>query len=506
MDALQLLLHGLAGAVTPENLLYCFLGALVGTVVGVIPGLGPITAIALLIPLSFGLEPVSALILMSGIYYGAMYGGSITSVLINTPGEVANAVTAIDGYQMAKNGKAGAALATSAVGSFVGGIFAMIGLVLMAPLLTKIAVSFAAAEYTVLLVGALLLTATMMSSSLLKSMISLTIGMAIGMIGIDSQTAVPRWTFGNVDLSEGINIAIAAMALFAIPEALRHLAIGAKSPNKRFAMQGAPWMRREEFKRSLGPYGRGSIVGFIAGLLPGLGPTVGTFASYSVEKRWAKKPYRDQIGRGAIEGVAGPETANNAGAGGAMIPMLTLGVPATATTALLLFVFQMYGLQPGPQLFSDDPDLVWTIIASLLIGNAMLLALNLPLVKVFVNLLKIPPPILYAGVLMFTVLGAWATMFSAFSLILLLAIALLGYFMEANGFPLAPAILAVVLVPLLEDNLRRALAISDGNYLVFIERPISGTIVGVLALLLVVSGLRIVRRNRTRGSKQSVPA
>jgi putative tricarboxylic transport membrane protein len=435
-----------------------------------------------------------------------MYGGSITSVLINTPGEVANAVTAIDGYQMAKNGKAGAALATSAVGSFVGGIFAMIGLVLMAPLLTKIAVSFAAAEYTVLLVGALLLTATMMSSSLLKSMISLTIGMAIGMIGIDSQTAVPRWTFGNVDLSEGINIAIAAMALFAIPEALRHLAIGAKSPNKRFAMQGAPWMRREEFKRSLGPYGRGSIVGFIAGLLPGLGPTVGTFASYSVEKRWAKKPYRDQIGRGAIEGVAGPETANNAGAGGAMIPMLTLGVPATATTALLLFVFQMYGLQPGPQLFSDDPDLVWTIIASLLIGNAMLLALNLPLVKVFVNLLKIPPPILYAGVLMFTVLGAWATMFSAFSLILLLAIALLGYFMEANGFPLAPAILAVVLVPLLEDNLRRALAISDGNYLVFIERPISGTIVGVLALLLVVSGLRIVRRNRTRGSKQSVPA
>lgn len=506
MDALALLAHGLASAITPQALLYCFLGALVGTIVGVIPGLGPITAIALLIPLSFGLDPVLALILMSGIYYGAMYGGSITSVLINTPGEVANAVTTIDGYQMAKQGKAGAALATSAVGSFVGGIFAMAGLVLMAPLLTKLAVSFAAAEYTVLLVAALLLTATMMSGSKLKSMVSLTIGMAIGMVGIDSQTAVPRWTFGSIDLSDGINIAIAAMALFAIPEALRHLSIGNRTPSRRFAMQGSPWMNREQFRRSLGPYGRGSIIGFLAGLLPGLGPTVGTFASYSVEKRWAKRPYRDQIGRGAIEGVAGPETANNAGAGGAMIPMLTLGVPATATTALLLFVFQMYGLQPGPQLFSSDPDLVWTIIASLLIGNAMLLALNLPLVKIFVNLLKIPPPILYAGVLMFTVLGAWASMFSWFGLALLLGIALLGYFMEANGFPLAPAVLAVVLVPLLEDNLRRALAIADGNYLVFVQRPISGTIVAVVLLALAVGGVRAWLRRRGREANEMVPA
>ena len=272
MDALQLLAHGLASAVTPENLLYCFLGALVGTIVGVIPGLGPITAIALLIPLSFGLNPVAALILMSGIYYGAMYGGSITSILINTPGEVANAVTALDGYQMAKQGKAGAALATSAVGSYVGGIFAMAGLVLMAPLLTNIAVSFAAAEYTVLLIAALLLTASMMSGSFLKSMVSLTIGMAIGMIGIDSQTAIPRWTFGITNLADGVDIAIAAMALFAIPEALRHLAIGDKVPGKRFGMQGPPWMNREEFRRSLRPIWAGIDSGLPGGSFTGIGP------------------------------------------------------------------------------------------------------------------------------------------------------------------------------------------------------------------------------------------
>lgn len=501
MDALNALLDGLGNAMTPTNLWYCFLGVLVGTIVGVIPGLGPITAIALLIPLSFGLDPVSGLILMSGIYYGSLYGGSITSILINTPGEVANAVTALDGYQMAKQGRAGAALATSAIGSYVGGIFAMAGLVLMAPLLTDLAISFGAAEYTVLLLAALLLTAGMMASSPVKSMISLTIGMAVGTIGLDSQTTVARWTFGNPQLFDGLNLAIVAMAMFAIPEALRHLAIGEKNPNRRLTVQGPPRMSREEFRRSLGPYGRGSVVGFLAGLFPGLGPTVGTFASYSVEKRWAKLPYRKQIGHGAIEGVAGPETANNAGAGGAMVPMLTLGIPATATTALLLFVFQTYGLQPGPQLFASDPDLVWTIIASLLIGNTMLLALNLPMVKIFVNLLKIPPPILYASVLLFTVIGAWATTFNAFALSVLLAVALLGYFMEANGFPLAPAVLAIVLVPLLEENLRKALIVSNGDYLVFVERPISGSILGLVAAVVIFGqARRVVGRVRSRRS------
>ena len=506
MDSLSLLLDGLANALTPEVLWYCFLGVLIGTIVGVIPGLGPITAIALLIPLSFGLDPVAGLVLMSGIYYGAMYGGSITSILINTPGEVANAVTALDGYQMAKQGRAGAALATSAVGSYIGGIFALAGLVLMAPLLTDMAISFASAEYTVLLLGALLLTAAMMTGSILKSLVSLSIGMALGTIGLDAQTSAARWTFDTGELFDGLNLGIVAMALFAIPEALRHLGAHTRDTPKQLTLQGPTRMTKSEFRRSLPPYGRGSVVGFLAGLFPGLGPTVGTFLSYSVEKRFAKLPYRNQIGRGAIEGVAGPETANNAGAGGAMIPMLTLGIPATATTALLLFVFQIYGLQPGPQLFTSNPDLVWTIIASLLIGNTMLLLLNLPLVKVFVYLLKIPPPLLYAGVLVFTVIGAWATTFTTFSLIVLFGIALLGYFMEVYGFPLAPAVLAVVLVPLLEENLRKALIVSNGDWLVFVQRPISGSIVGVIVLAVLVSQVSRFAKRRRRSRQKAVAA
>lgn len=504
MESLGHLLDGLGSALSLQNLLFVFLGVLIGTIVGVIPGLGPITAIALLIPLSYGLDPVAALILMSGIYYGAMYGGSITSILMKTPGEAANVITVIDGYEMSKRGRAGAALATSAIGSYVGGLFALAGLVLMAPLLTDVALSFGSPEYAVLLAAALILTASLMSGSRVKAFISVAIGMVVAMIGIDGQTTIERWTFGVPELMDGLDLAIVAMGLFAIPEALRHLAGGHKRPSRRFAMQGSPWMSRQEFRRSLPSYGRGSLVGFLAGILPGLGPTIGTFASYGVEKRFAKAMYRKEFGKGAIEGVAGPETANNAGAGGAMIPMLTLGVPATATTALLLFVFQMYGLQAGPQLFQTDPELVWTIIASLLIGNTMLLLLNLPLVRVFVQLLKIPPPILYAGVLLFTVIGAWAVTFSTFSLIVLLAVGLLGYFMEEHGFPLAPAILGIVLVPLLETNLRRSLLLSDGDYLVFLQRPVSAAILAAAALVVVVSqaGKWYARRARNQQQNQ----
>lgn len=503
MESLSFLLDGLGSAMTPQNLLFVFLGVMIGTIVGVIPGLGPITAIALLIPLSYGLEPVTALILMSGIYYGAMYGGSITSILMNTPGEAANAITVIDGYKMAKAGRAGAALATAAIGSYVGGMFALAGLVLMAPLLTRLALSFGSAEYAVLLFMALLLTSTLMSSSRLKGLISVAIGMIIGMVGIDGQSTVERWTFGVPQLMDGIDLAITAMALFAIPEALRWLARGQNQNHERFVVQGPTRMTRTEWRRSLPSYGRGSVVGFLAGIFPGLGPTIGTFASYAVEKRFARKQYRDEMGHGAIEGVAGPETANNAGAGAAMIPMLTLGIPATATTALLLFVFQMYGLQAGPQLFETEPDLVWTIIASLLVGNTMLLLLNLPLVRVFVLLLKIPPPILYASVLLFTAVGAWATAFSPFALLVLLAIGLLGYFMEVNGFPLAPAILGLVLVPLLETNLRRTLLLSDGSYLVFLQRPVSASILALVVVILVVAQLRRWRA-RVKEEKQEV--
>ncbi|MDQ3528070.1 MAG: tripartite tricarboxylate transporter permease, partial [Actinomycetota bacterium] len=379
MDALNALLGGLAGALTPTNLMFVFIGVVLGTIVGVLPGLGPITAIALLIPLSFGLDPAAGLILLSGVYYGAMYGGSITSILIRTPGEVASAVTAIEGHEMAKKGQAGPALATSAVGSFIGGSLAVLGLVFLSPVLVDVSTSFGAAEYAVLMVGALALTTSLMTGSRLKALISVLFGMCIGIIGLDPQDSVQRWTFGSLELSDGINIALIAMALFAIPEALRHLSLGERNAPETMAMQRA-WMNKEDLRRSAAPYARGTVVGFLAGVMPGLGPTLGSFASYSLERRVARGERRELFGKGAIEGVAGPETANNAGVGGAMVPMLALAIPGSATTALLLFVFQMYGLQPGPQLFQNDGDLVWTIVASMLVGNVMLLVLNLPMV------------------------------------------------------------------------------------------------------------------------------
>lgn len=497
MDALNSLLAGLAAAITPINLLWVFAGVLIGTVVGTLPGLGAITAIALLIPMSFGLDPTAGLILLCGVYYGAMYGGSTTSVLIRTPGEVANAVTAIDGYQMALRGRAGPALATSAVGSFIGGTLAVIGLVFLSPVLVTVSTSFGAPEYAVLLVGALLLTSTLMTGSKVKALVAVLFGMVLGTVGMDPQDSVNRWTFGQLELSDGIHIALVAMALFAIPEAIRHLAVRKRYAPDVLKAQKA-WMSKDDLKRSAAPYARGSVIGFIAGLLPGLGPTLGAFSSYAVEKRVAKPERRKLFGKGAIEGVSGPEAANNAGVGGAMVPMLALAIPGSATTALLLFVFQMYGLQPGPQLFQTNPDLVWTIIASMFVGNAMLLALNLPLVKLFVQLLRVPPPLLYAGVLAFTFLGAYAITYSVFSLILLLVVGLIGFWMQENDFPLAPAILAAVLVPLLELNLRRSLVLSNGDWTVFLTRPVATTMLVLIVVAAVVPGLvrRVVRRRR----------
>ncbi|WP_137120382.1 tripartite tricarboxylate transporter permease [Segeticoccus rhizosphaerae] len=500
MDALNSLLSGLAGAVTPTNLLFVFVGVLIGTIVGVLPGLGPITAIALLIPLSFGLDPAAGLILLCGVYYGAMYGGSITSILIRTPGEVASAVTALEGYEMAKRGHAGPALATSAVGSFIGGSLAVLGLVFLSPVLVDVSTSFGAPEYAVLLVGALALTTSLMSGSRLKALISVLFGMCVGLVGMDPQDSVARWTFGSIQLSDGIDIALLAMALFAIPEAIRNLAVGERHPSHALAIQRA-WMNKRDLRRSSGPYARGTLIGFVAGVMPGLGPTLGSFASYSVERtlgRRARDERRAEFGHGAIEGVAGPETANNAGVGGAMVPMLALAIPGSATTALLLFVFQMYGLQPGPQLFQTDGDLVWTIVASMLIGNAMLLVLNLPMVRLFVKLLKVPPPLLYSGVIAFVMLGAYALTFSFFSLMLLLVIGLMGYFLQENGFPLTPAILAAVLLPLLELNLRRALRISAGDWTTFIDRPISLTLLVLIVIGVAVPMLLQLRRRFAR--------
>ncbi len=494
-EVLSRLAEGFGQAFTVANLLFAFSGVLIGTLVGVLPGIGPVTAIALLIPLSFGLDPTSGLILLSGIYYGSMYGGSTTSILIRAPGEVASVVTTLDGYEMAKNGRAGPALSTAAIGSFVAGTFSTMGLMLLAPALAGIAIAFGSAEYFLLMLLALTMVSNLTTGSALKGLISTLFGLSIAMVGIDPQTSVQRFTFGVPYLSDGIDFALLAIALLALPEAFTNMAARGEHHEETQRIQGSIWMTREDWRRSVGPYWRGSILGFLIGVLPGIGPSLASFLSYGMEKRLSKHP--EEFGKGAIEGVAGPETANNAGVGGAMVPLFTLGIPGSATTALLLFVFIMYGLQPGPQLFDTNSDLVWAIIASMYIGNVMLLVLNLPLVGLFAQLLKTPPAMLYTGVIAFSVLGAYALNFNTFDMLMLFGFGLVGYVMQRFGFPMAPAVLALVLGVLAEQHLRRALSVSDGDFLTFIERPISLALVAlILAVAILPQVVRAVRARR----------
>jgi putative tricarboxylic transport membrane protein len=491
-DIFARLAEGFGEAFTATNLIFAFCGVLIGTLVGVLPGIGPVTAIALLIPLSFGLDPVSGLILLSGIYYGSMYGGSTTSILIRTPGEVASVVTTLDGYKMAKQGRAGPALSTAAIGSFVAGTFSTLGLMLLAPALASVAIAFGSAEYFLLMLLALAMVSNLTTGSQLKALIATLFGLSVAMVGIDPQTSVQRFTFGVPYLSDGIDFALMAIALLALPEAFTNMAARGTSHLDAQRIQGSIWMTREDWRRSAGPYWRGSILGFLIGVLPGIGPSLASFLSYGLEKRLSKHP--EQFGRGAIEGVAGPETANNAGVGGAMVPLFTLGIPGSATTALLLFVFMMYGLQPGPQLFDTNPELIWAIIASMYIGNVMLLVLNLPLVGLFAQLLKTPPAMLYSGVIAFSVLGAYALNFNVFDMLMLLGFGLVGYLMQRYDFPMAPAVLALVLGILAEQHLRRALSVSNGDLMTFVERPISlALLVFILLVLVLPPAIRLLR-------------
>lgn len=482
MDTLISLGNGFASAIQPLSLLFALVGVLLGTIVGVLPGIGPISAIAILIPVSFGMEPMHGLILLCGIYYGSMYGGSITATLIKTPGEVASAVTAIEGYEMAKKGRAKAALASAALGSFFAGTLAIVGLTFLSPVLVKVATVFGASEYFLLMVMALLLSTTMTTGSRIKSLIAIFIGLSIGIIGLDFQTGLPRQTFGLSFLQDGIDFTIFAMALFAIPESIKQLSIylSQRKTQKIQEVDDGKWMTKEDWRRSAGPWARGSVLGFIIGVLPGVGPSLAAFMSYIMEKRVSKN--RDQFGKGAIEGVAGPEAANNAGVGGAMIPLFSLGIPGSATTALLLFVFTMYGLQPGPLLFEKESSLIWTIIASMYIGNIALIFLNLPAVGLFVKLLKLPNEILFGSILVLVCVGAYAIEFSLVGLLMIGVFGLLGYFMEKADVPLAPAILAMVLLPLMENNLRRMLQISGGSLMPVLTRPVS---LGIVIFLVV---------------------
>ena len=483
---------GFAQALQPGNLMFAFLGVLIGTMVGVIPGIGPSSAIALLIPIAFGLEPVSGLILLSGIYYGSAYGGSITSILIRTPGEIASVVTAIDGYEMTKRGRAGPALATAAIGSFVAGTLSTLGLMLLAPALATVAVAFGAAEYFLLLLLALLMTSNLSGGSKLKAALATVFGMSFAMVGIDSQAGVERMTLVILELTDGLDIATFAMALFAVPEALKNL-VGRDAHAHSKIGPVRVTMGREDWRRSAGPWARGSFLGFFVGLLPGIG-SLSSFLSYPLEKKLSKNPA--EFGHGAIEAVAGPEAANNAGVGGGMVPLFTLGIPGSPTMALLLFVFTMYGLQPGPQLMQNDSTLIWAIIASMYVGNVMLLLLNLPFVGLFVKLLKIPDAMLYSGVLTFVVLGAYTLGFDVFSMGVVVVFGAVGYAMQKFDIPLAPAVLGLVLGPLIETALRRALQISGGDPSTFVESPLAIVLTILLITILILPLVLTLLRRR----------
>lgn len=491
---------GFEQALTLQNLGYAFIGVLIGTLVGVLPGIGPVTAIALLIPFSFGLEPTSGLILLSGVYYGSMYGGSTTAILVRTPGEVASIVTTLDGYEMAKQGRARQALTTAAIGSFIAGTFSIIGLMILAPVLASLAIYFGSAEYFLLMALALSMVSSLSTGSALKALFATLFGLMVATVGSDPQTGVARFTFGIPNLMEGLDFALVAIALFALSEAFINMAKRhGDSDHKPQQIEGSFWMTREDWRRSAGPYARGSVLGFLIGVMPGIGPALASFVSYAMEKRLSKHP--EEFGKGAIEGVSGPEAANNAGVGGAMVPLFTLGIPGSATTAILLAVFIMYGLQPGPQMFETNPALLWAIIASMYIGNVMLLVLNLPLVGVWASLLKIPAIPLYTGVTALAVLGAYTLNFSRFDLFLLLGFGIVGYFMQRYGFPLAPAVLGLVLGDLMEQRFREAMLISDGSLAMFVERPISLAILILILLVVALPRLYVWHRRVRRGSR-----
>jgi len=496
METLLALGHGLVIALQPHNLLFALIGVFLGTAVGVLPGIGPALTVALLLPVTYKLDPAGSLIMFAGIYYGGMYGGSTTAILINTPGESASMATALEGNKMAKAGRGGPALATAAIGSFVAGTLATIGLTFLAPWLVEVAVQFGPEDYFALMCVAFVTVSATFGDSPIRGLTSLFVGLVLGLVGIDRLTGQARLDFGVPELLDGIEVTTLAVGLFAVGEALyvasrRHHAQETLEP-----VRGSLWMTREDWARSWKPWLRGTLFGFPIGALPAGGAEIPTFLSYATEKRLAAKP--EEFGRGAIEGVAGPEAANNASAAGTLVPLLTLGLPTSATAAMMLAGFQQYGLNPGPLLFADKPDLVWGLIASLYIANAMLLILNLPLVGLWVKLLAIPQPWLYAGILVFATTGTIAAKPSVVELAMLAVFGLMGFLMRRFDYPIAPVVVGLILGPVAESQLRRALSISLGDPLVLVQSPISATLLGIALIALiapfVLKGLDRFRR------------
>jgi putative tricarboxylic transport membrane protein len=492
MDTLSALLHGFSVAMTFENLGWSFLGVILGTAIGVLPGIGPALTVALLLPVTYGMEPTSAFIMFAGIYYGAMYGGSTTSILLNTPGESASIVTALDGHAMARKGRGAQALATAAIGSFVAGTIATAALTFVAPLMVNIALMFGPADYFALMVLALTTVTAVLGSSLSRGLASLLFGLSLGLVGIDLQTGQARFTLGIPELLDGIDVVVVAVGLFAVGETLYTLARHRYEPEELYAMKGSKWMSREDWSRSWKPWLRGTAIGFPIGALPAGGSEIPTFLSYLTEKRLAKNP--EEFGHGAIEAVAGPEAANNASAAGVLAPLLALGLPTSATAAIMLAAFQQYGIQPGPTLFDSQPDLVWGLIASLYVGNVMLLILNLPLAGVWVKVLAVPRPWLYAGILLFATMGAYTLNNNIVDVFLLWVIGIIGFGMRCFDVPVAPCIVGLILGPLAEQQFRRALTISQGDASVFFTHPISLSLL-VIAAVLVIAPMLLRRRS-----------
>ncbi|RFZ86381.1 tripartite tricarboxylate transporter permease [Shinella sp. WSJ-2] len=494
MSTFEFFFQGLAVAVLPMNLLYALIGVTLGTAVGVLPGIGPALTVALLLPVTYKLDPAGSLIMFAGIYYGGMYGGSTASILLNTPGESASIVTALEGNKMARAGRGGPALATAAIGSFVAGLIATLALAFIAPFIVKIALVFGPREYFALMVLAFVTVSSAFGDSTLRGLTSLFVGLTLAIIGIDQLSGQTRLSFGIPDLLDGVEVTTLAVAMFAIGESLYIASKGDSEPDKIEAVKGSVWMNAADWARSWKPWLRGTAIGFPIGAMPAGGAEIGTFLSYATEKKLSKHP--EEFGKGAIEGVAGPEAANNASAAGTLVPLLTLGLPTSATAAIMLAGFQQYGLQPGPLLFATNPQLVWGLIASLLIANFMLLVLNLPLIGLWVKLLSIPKPWLYAGILVFATLGTIGANPSVFELGMLLAFGLLGFAMRLFGYPIAPVVVGLILGPMAEQQLRRALAISQGDVTALFMSPIAVLLFGLAFLAVAVP---LILRARGRG-------
>ena len=495
MENLDLLLDGFASALSAQNLMYGLLGTFLGTLVGVLPGIGPALAIALLLPVTLSVDPTSALIMFAAVFYGAMYGGSTTSILLNTPGEAGAVITSVEGHKMAKKGRAGAALTTAALGSFVAGLIATIFLAAAAPTLADLALKVQPAGYVALIVFAFAAVGTLLGSSRTRGLVSLSVGLIIGLVGADQQTGINRLSFGVTEATDGFEVIVVIISFFAIGEVLYFASRFKDDSWKVLPVKGKVWMDKEDFRRSWKPWLRGTAIGFPMGLIPAGGSEVPTFISYSVEKNLSK--HKEEFGEGAIEGVAGPEAANNANAAGVLVPLLALGLPTSATAAIMLVALRNFNIEPGPMLFEMNGPLVWTLIASLFVGNTLLLLLNLPLIRIWIQLLQIPRHYLYAGISTFGLLGAYSLNNSIFDLRVALVLGFIGYLFRRFGVPNTPLVLGVILGPVLEIQFRQALQLSNGDYSILYAGLLPKVIYAALLLLIFAPNMAKLVKKRS---------